>query len=225
MVIKIHELNERKKFYTDPCKERNFLSPPQDFEMAVTSYRDPFDAMCSNIHVLPENTHRLRLCERTMYDQYAVFKSLNVVYEMNFEDLKDGHILQILRDLAERLNLLESLSRIAMRSDISVDKIFELIRIELSSITSPPTQVAGKKWSGFHHPVTLMHPNHRRKQSDIEKKDDPCLSNPMLEAMHRNPLCVDLAAQGGRMSNALWDKHRSRWDDLKKSKIPIYLRR
>ena len=184
--------------------------------MAVTSYRDPFDAVCSLIHVLPRGKPAAadRLCERIMYNQYAVFKSLNVVYEMNFEDLKDGHILQILRDLAERLNLLESLSRIAMRSDISVDKIFELIRIELSSITSPLTQDRAE-WN-FHHPITLMHPKHRRNQSDVKNKDDPCLSNPALKAMHRNPLCVDLTAQGGRMSNALWDKHRSRWDDLEK---------
>ena len=211
MVIKIHELNERKNFYTDPCGQRNFLSPPQDFEMAVTSYRDPFDAACSSVHLTSRDDaiRSDRECERTMYDQYAVFKSFNVVYEMNFKDLKDGHILQILRDLAERLNLLESLRRVAMRSDITVEKIFELIRNELSSITSPLAQ------DGIiHHPVTLMHPSHRRKQSNIEKKDDPCISNPILAAMHRNPLCIDLAAQGGRMSNALWNKHRSLWDDL-----------
>ena len=206
MVIKVHTIRERLKFYADPCERNSFLYPRQDFDMAVTAYRNPFDAACSHLHLYGKVSPMT--CEGRMYDQYAVFKSLNVVYEMNYEDLKGGRIRKILRDLAERLNLLESLNRIATESSVTLESIFSLIQSELSRITSPP-KIKGV----VHHPITLMHPDHRRKDVEKKNKDDICMSDKNIQRMHTNSLCIDLAARGGRMSDALWHKYRSRWDN------------
>ena len=187
MVVKTHALH-KGFMVASQCDKISTDSLVPGFDLAVTSFRDPFETGCS----LVKKDGRVagNTCEKMMCEQHAFYHPPKVqlrrggdpdassvrptvVYEMDFRDLKGGLVGDILRELAQALGLHSSLEYAGRRilrgsgdggaaADVSGadarEAVLRLVARELELLRPLGDPVHSLR--SAQHPVTLMHANH-----------------------------------------------------------------
>ena len=247
MVVKTHALH--KDFMVGAqCTDGTFLP---GFDLAVTSFRDPFETGCSLVK--KDGRVAASTCEKILCEQHAFYHPPTVklvadghgdneaaavsrrpemVYEMDFRDLTSGLRLDILRDLAEALGLTQSLARAGaalLNPESAAEGVSQGDALEavLRAVARElkllrPLGDPIHSLRSAQHPVSLMHANHVGRAG--ANAQALCDADAGLNAMRKNPVCHALAENHGRVSDALWDAYPSwqgRCARLKKIPTPL----